>query len=165
MNDSVQTEYKTTALSKMEKFKKRTWGTPVDVEVCQGFTTQCVNKYADETFDFVYVDARHDYKGVTQDLRLWWPKVKAGAIIAGHDYVVNKDGPAGSGQDWSINYDGTKDASGRAVKGAVDDFFNEKGLQVSVSYREGGFNTWAVRKPGAHPYLGKNDTDADADGT
>ena len=50
--------------------------------------------------------------------------------MAGHDYIRNREpgnlwspGNDGSGMNWSINYDGSVDALGRAVKGAVDDFF------------------------------------------
>lgn len=33
--------------------------------------------------DFVYVDARHDYCGVVEDLGLYWPKVRSGGMMAG----------------------------------------------------------------------------------
>jgi predicted O-methyltransferase YrrM len=36
--------------------------------------------------DFVFVDARHDYKGIKQDVEAWLPKVKKGGWIIGHDY-------------------------------------------------------------------------------
>ncbi len=36
--------------------------------------------------DFVYLDARHDYRSVMADLEAWYPLVKTGGIIAGHDY-------------------------------------------------------------------------------
>jgi hypothetical protein len=42
---------------------------------------------ADEELDFVYLDARHDCVGVSDDIRAWWPKVKKGGIFAGHDFV------------------------------------------------------------------------------
>ena len=38
------------------------------------------------TLDFVYLDARHDFNGVFEDLSMWWPKLKAFGILAGHDY-------------------------------------------------------------------------------
>lgn len=88
---------------------------------------------------------------MTQDLEVWWNKLKDGGIIAGHDYVVNAE--VMPGQDWSINFDGTKDPTGRAVKGAVDDFFSDKTgfmegcpRQITVAYREKMWNTWATRK-------------------
>lgn len=35
--------------------------------------------------DFVHIDANHDYKHVEQDIDLWWPHVRRGGILAGHD--------------------------------------------------------------------------------
>jgi predicted O-methyltransferase YrrM len=35
--------------------------------------------------DFIYLDGNHDYKYVKKDLKLYWPKVKKGGILAGHD--------------------------------------------------------------------------------
>ena len=43
------------------------------VEICRNFTSVCVQRYPDESFDYVYLDARHDYKGVAQDLENWYP--------------------------------------------------------------------------------------------
>ncbi len=40
----------------------------------------------DGHFDFVYIDAAHDYKSVLIDLFSWWPKVRAGGVLAGHDF-------------------------------------------------------------------------------
>lgn len=39
-----------------------------------------------ETFDFVFIDAAHDYQSVKADIEAWAPKVKKGGILAGHDY-------------------------------------------------------------------------------
>merc|ERR1712151_1118631 len=110
---------------------------------CRNFTTACAIWFADNTLDFIFVDARHDRKGVLQDLKVYWPKLKEGGVIAGHDYTEQKEPPVYEGikyfgcdlkkyqspatmggQDWTLNYDGSRDASGRAVKGAVDDFFS-----------------------------------------
>ncbi len=41
---------------------------------------------ADQSLDFVYLDARHDFQGVFSDLIAWWPKLRIGGVIAGHDY-------------------------------------------------------------------------------
>jgi len=37
--------------------------------------------------DFAYIDADHSFESVTEDLRLWWPKVKSGGVMAGHDVL------------------------------------------------------------------------------
>jgi len=41
----------------------------------------------DSSLDFVYLDARHDFAGVVDDIQAWWPKVKVGGVFAGHDFV------------------------------------------------------------------------------
>lgn len=41
---------------------------------------------ADGTFDLVFIDALHDYEHVMQDISLWWPKVRSGGVLAGHDF-------------------------------------------------------------------------------
>lgn len=43
--------------------------------------------FKDESLDFVYIDGRHFYEGVMEDLTLWYPKVKTGGLFCGHDYL------------------------------------------------------------------------------
>lgn len=45
-----------------------------------------VAKELDLLFDFVYVDASHREQEVSADLAAWWPKVREGGMLAGHDY-------------------------------------------------------------------------------
>lgn len=42
--------------------------------------------YPDGYFDWVYVDANHMYDPVMEDLRAWYPKIKKGGYLCGHDY-------------------------------------------------------------------------------
>lgn len=42
--------------------------------------------YEDNSLDFVYIDAAHDYESVKQDLIAWYPKVKKGGLFGGDDY-------------------------------------------------------------------------------
>ena len=41
---------------------------------------------ADESLDFVYIDANHHYKECFDDIMMWYHKVRSGGIISGHDY-------------------------------------------------------------------------------
>ncbi|CAE8643805.1 unnamed protein product [Polarella glacialis] len=148
-------------------------GCPINLELCRNFTHVCAEHYPDESFDFVYVDALHDRKSVLRDLRTWWPKLRPGGVMAGHDYVSSDDViPETTKLSYQVNYDGTRDQTGQLAKGAVDDFFgcvasHEDGRppqdgpicghlrQVSVSYspnqKDGSESwwqafSWAVRK-------------------
>lgn len=99
----------------------------------------------DDSVDYIYVDARHDYCGVRQDLDAYWPKLKHGGILAGHDFVTNAElQDMSPDQDWSLCQDGTRNEA--AVLGAVTDFAQQHNLQLSVTYRE-EFPTWFARKP------------------
>lgn len=44
----------------------------------------------DGELDGVYIDAGHSFSDVTRDLETWYPKVRDGGLIAGHDYVFTK---------------------------------------------------------------------------
>lgn len=46
---------------------------------------EAAKDYEDGSLDFVFVDASHEYEDVKDDLIAWYPKVRAGGIIAGHD--------------------------------------------------------------------------------
>ena len=136
---------------------------PFPVKTCRDFSVNCASKLVKqrrtEAYDFVYLDARHDYKGVLADLNAFWPLLRRGGIMAGHDYIWateggrNGRGKNRGGDDYTINFDGTRDPYNRSVKGAVDEFFTRcVPRQVAVTYREGNrhtwdvFNTWYVRK-------------------
>jgi SAM-dependent methyltransferase len=41
--------------------------------------------FADEWLDAVFIDGDHSYKAVLKDIASWWPKVKSGGTLCGHD--------------------------------------------------------------------------------
>jgi hypothetical protein len=43
--------------------------------------------HIDEGLDFVYIDGNHSYKYVKMDILNYFPKVRVGGVIGGHDYV------------------------------------------------------------------------------
>ena len=52
-------------------------------------STVGAQQFADQSCDFVFIDADHSKEAVLADIRAWLPKVRPGGIIAGHDY--NRD--------------------------------------------------------------------------
>ena len=55
--------------------------------IMQGFSVDMALKIKDKSLDFVYLDADHSYEGVMSDLEAWFPKLKKGGIMFGHDYL------------------------------------------------------------------------------
>ncbi len=49
-------------------------------------SVEAAKSHDDESLDFVYLDASHDFDSVVRDIEAWLPKVKQGGILAGDDY-------------------------------------------------------------------------------
>jgi len=77
--------------------------------IIKAFSEQIVNDFKDETFGLIYIDALH--RAVDFDIRAWWPKLKRGGCMAGHDY----------GNQWPT------------VCKAVDAFVKENNLKLWVT--------------------------------
>lgn len=96
-------------------------------KIIRDFSVNASARFENESLDFVYIDARHDYRSVNSDLNAWWPKIKLGGIIAGHDY-----------KDSFVRLNLVE------VKRAVNDFFWTKG-QINVTI-EDNLPSWYVLK-------------------
>lgn len=62
--------------------------------------------FGDESFEFIFLDAEHHYEDVLNDLKNWWPKLKKGGVMAGHDF------------------------NGTGVQKAVVEFFNSLNIPI-----------------------------------
>ena len=69
-------------------------------------------KFEDNSVDFIFIDAGHEYDEVKADILSWLPKMKKGGVMAGHDY---------NGFDIGGGYPG--------VRKAVDELFGRKVLK------------------------------------
>jgi len=57
------------------------------ITTIQGSSHDVHTQFENESIDFLFIDADHSYEAVKKDLKLWYPKVKKGGIISGHDYM------------------------------------------------------------------------------
>lgn len=60
--------------------------------VLKGLSVEMAKKVKDESLDFIYLDGDHSYEGVLADLEAWYPKVKEGGLVSGHDYLNSNYG-------------------------------------------------------------------------
>jgi len=90
------------------------------IKLIHGTSAKIAGKLPDGVFDFVYVDAAHDYDSVKDDLNLWSKKVKPGGFICGHDYWA-------SGAAWP------------GVKSAVDEFIAQNRVKKFKNYCDSSY--------------------------
>jgi predicted TIM-barrel fold metal-dependent hydrolase len=57
----------------------------------EGFSHEIAALYPDRFFDYVWIDAAHDYENVKRDIESWYPKLKSGGVLFGHDYPEPTD--------------------------------------------------------------------------
>ncbi len=85
------------------------------VVILKKYSKDAVKLFKDEYFDWVYIDANHGYDSASEDIALWWPKVKKEGYLAGHDYIVRES---------------------FGVLQAVNEFLNEQDLNFSFLTNE-----------------------------
>lgn len=74
--------------------------------------------YVPNNLDFVYIDGNHTYDFVKKDILLYYPKIRKGGVLAGHDYFLN-----------SIVIK-NKEVGEVGVKKAVDEFVQKNKLKL-----------------------------------
>ncbi len=111
------------ALKRLEKYGERS-------VIWRMTSTDAAARVEPRTLDFVYLDARHDYDSVKEDLENWFDKIRPGGVFAGHDYL-----------------DGVRPEGSFGVKSAVDEFFAARGLPVKTTYVDQRWSSWLVEIP------------------
>lgn len=84
--------------------------------IVQRTTTAAAELFPDGAFDWVYLDATHTYAEARQDLERWYPKVRKGGLVSGHDY--------------QFIHQAMGDGYTFGVKDAVDEFAARRGIRV-----------------------------------
>ncbi|HEX7377224.1 MAG TPA: class I SAM-dependent methyltransferase [Pirellulales bacterium] len=95
----------------------------------RALSRDAAERFARGSLDFAYIDADHSYEAVREDLRLWYPKVRSGGLLAGHDFL---DGDLPQGKF--------------GVRRAILDFERELGVRAAVT-TELDWPTWYFVKP------------------
>lgn len=56
------------------------------IHVVQMDSSVSAHIFNDGKIDFCFIDADHSPNAVQKDISAWWPKIRNGGIIGGHDY-------------------------------------------------------------------------------
>lgn len=75
--------------SVVERFKNNN-----KVHIIRDMSENAASLVPDGTLDWAYVDGSHKEKYVYKDLVSWWPKVRAGGMLCGHDFTFPGIPPA-----------------------------------------------------------------------
>jgi len=101
-----------------------------------------VVNFSDGALDLVYLDANHAYQYVISDLTAWFPKVREGGLVAGHDYF-----DAGADRNFNPIHGvslPTRSLTSYGVRSAVDEFVRATRLTLNVT-REKWPTWWFVK--------------------
>lgn len=80
------------SLDKMHNIVVKRFKDNPEIEILRETSVDAAPRFADNYFDWVYIDGDHTYEGVLQDILTWFPKVKEGGWICGDDYNISKSG-------------------------------------------------------------------------
>lgn len=76
---SKMLECETKARNILSKYGER-------ARLIKDYSVPAAKTIENESLDFVFIDAIHSFEAVTEDLNAWYPKVRRGGLISGHDF-------------------------------------------------------------------------------
>lgn len=108
-----------TAVANLSPWKDR-------IEWVLGDSVEIAFKIPDN-LDFVYIDGDHSYEGVKRDMEAYWPKIRSGGVLCGHDYNPRWKSLVG-------------------IIRAVDEFTKKQGVNLWTA-TTGSSSDWGIVKP------------------
>lgn len=140
-SDEVHDKRYRETLAKIAKWKGDTV-----VKVHRMQTVDAAKRLQDGELDWVYIDADHSFDGVYGDLNAWWPKVRAGGVISGHDFLPTYHGQRAGIRD--LDRMKAMEDDGTGVIGAVMTFMREMSLdQNRIGVTDERTPSFWFRKP------------------
>ena len=91
------------------------------IEIIRTSSCKAAKGIPDKHLDFVYIDGCHQYEYVYSDIAAWFPKLKVGGVLSGHDYGIK----------WG------------SVNEAVNDYFSSLPHEIHSSPES---DWWVVKK-------------------
>lgn len=104
------------ARRRLDAFGGRAW-------LLKATSEQAAKVVPEASLDFCYLDGDHREEHVRADVALWWPRLRPGGVLAGHDWICPGEVRHA---DW-----------GRNVQPAVHDLMEREGVDVFLIPEEG----------------------------
>lgn len=142
---SIHDQFYQETVNRLAQYKSRT-----DLVFLRKYTSEAAADLEDNSLDYIYIDARHDYCSVTEDISLYWGKLREGGILAGHDYMLGSTLGEFVEVEFTDRFDICPNGTirERSVKGAVDDFAASMNLQTAFTFQDRPpFLSFVLRKP------------------
>lgn len=57
------------------------------VKIIRSDSIEAAKKFKDESVDIVLIDTSHEYEQTKNEINIWWPKIRHGGEMMGHDYI------------------------------------------------------------------------------
>lgn len=119
------------------------------IHVIRSLSVPAAALFPDKHFDWLYLDAMHDYENVLNDLKAWWPKLRPGGLMSGDDYGDSVDTPLMTSQRFAAKFSENAYRNGWGVQRAVLEFANLNGLTLHVTWANDCYRepAWYLVKP------------------
>lgn len=101
----------------------------IDLQLLRGDSVKMAEVIDNDQLDFAYLDADHTYEAVKADIAAWWPKVRPGGTLAGHDYIGI--------ERFGVRF---------GVIQAVDEFARSLGITEKVHITLDAYASWFITK-------------------
>jgi len=87
-----------------QKFKERVgpYEEYTIIEIIKNTSIEAAKGFEENSLDFLYIDGNHEHSHVSADIEAWWPKIKRGGYMGGHDFYVHTHPPEYTGVEATV---------------------------------------------------------------
>lgn len=148
MDDAAHESYYRQARAEMNRFPPETWEfMRMPSMQAAAFMAEAIKRGDIPQLDFVFLDDDHDYQPVLDGIDAWYPLIKPGGFLCGHDWVV--DGWHKNNEPYMAYPERPQaDQCGPFyVRKAVLERFSLDQLTLTAPDMDLGWQSWGMRKP------------------